>query len=410
MNLWADSQYPTDAIGHVAQVRLGKMLQPLPGDRSDVEVPYLRAGHLSMLDAIDDFPTMYATARDITQYGIRSGDLLVAEGGDPGQVAFVGSSVPTPCIIQNSLHRLRLERGDIRFLRYGLECVYGSGWLNVLCNKSTFGHLTREKLVSLKVPQPKPKIQRAIADFLDAETAQIDQLIEARQRMIALWRERFLAELHWRIFGQQFATRLARVADILPGYAFSSESFQQGPNGAIRLLRGVNVEPDQIHWDDTVSIGTTALEQFVRYQMRVGDIVIGMDRPLIANGMRVARTTEADVPSLLVQRVARIRARASADQGYLAMALRSHAFEHHLVPVVTGVSVPHIIEDQIGSFTVPLPDIGLQKQIARALEKSDKRTRDILDACQRQITILQERRHALIAAAVTGQIRIPGAA
>ena len=169
-------------------MRLGKMLQPEAGADGDTLTPYLRAGSLATLGALVELPEMYASSVDIARYEVHRGDLVVAEGGDCGQAGYV-PDVPVPTIIQNSLHRIRTKSADLRFIRYCLDGVYTSGWLEVLCNKSTFGHLTQEKLAAMRIPLPSIVTQRGIADYLDRETAQIDALIDAKEQMVRLLEE-----------------------------------------------------------------------------------------------------------------------------------------------------------------------------------------------------------------------------
>lgn len=170
-----------NAFGRMADIQLGKMLQPAASSAQDLDVPYLRAGHLSLVP--DELPRMWASPREVVQYRVETGDILVAEGGDVGRVGFVPLSA-AGALIQNSLHRVRPRGGrDRRFLAYVLEAVYLGDWLEVLCNKSTFGHLTVEKLKALRVPDPPVAKQRAIADYLDAESAHIDALVEKTKRM-----------------------------------------------------------------------------------------------------------------------------------------------------------------------------------------------------------------------------------
>ncbi|MDN5763097.1 MAG: restriction endonuclease subunit S [Microlunatus sp.] len=160
----------------MARIQLGKMLlRPSSNRLSNREVPYLRAGLLGRQEIAESLPTMFASPGDIKNYQVRRGDLLVAEGGDVGQTGFV-TDVPTDTIIQNSLHRVRPISGDVRYLKHVLDAVRCSGWLDVICNRSSFGHLTVEKLSKLTIPWPSRCTQRVIADFLDSETARLDAL------------------------------------------------------------------------------------------------------------------------------------------------------------------------------------------------------------------------------------------
>ena len=176
-------------VGHVCEITLGKMLQTGPRGPYDHEVPYLRAGLLDALACSPDLPKMFCGFDDLQTYGLRKGDLLVAEGGDVGRAEFV-PELTHDTIFQNSLHRVRMNvTGDLRFVRYALETVRSSGWLDVLCNRTTFGHLTVEKLRQLRISWPRTLEQRAIADYLDAETARIDALSSRVEAVIKLLQE-----------------------------------------------------------------------------------------------------------------------------------------------------------------------------------------------------------------------------
>lgn len=58
---------------------------------------------------------------------------------------------------------------------------------------TTFQELGRDKLRSVRIALPDLPTQRAIADFLDRETARIDLLIEKKQRLVALLGEKYEA-------------------------------------------------------------------------------------------------------------------------------------------------------------------------------------------------------------------------
>ena len=91
---------------------------------------------------------------------------------------------------QKSLNRVRTrENDDIRFLSYLIQCATECGHVAVLCGRSTIQHFTAEKLASLDWPHPAPAEQKAIADFLDEETAKIDALIGKQEQLIATLRE-----------------------------------------------------------------------------------------------------------------------------------------------------------------------------------------------------------------------------
>ncbi|MBE8307091.1 restriction endonuclease subunit S, partial [Leptospira borgpetersenii serovar Ballum] len=167
-----------------------------------------------------------------------------------------------------------------------------------------------------------------------------------------------------------------------------------------------NIAVGRIRWDDVVYWPSQeGLEQF---SMRSGDIVLGMDRPWIADGLRIAQLSNDDTPCLLLQRVAALRANDALRPDHLIKLLMSEAFYHHCAPEMTGVSVPHISPAQVGDFVIAMPPPAEQREIELAVRtKTDQITALVAEA-EAAIVLLQERRAALISAAVTGKIDVRG--
>lgn len=268
------------------------------------------------------------------------------------------------------------------------------------------------ELAQFPVPTPALAKQRAIADFLDAETARIDALIAKKRQLGRLLGTRLETLARSLIFTQvnPKRARLGRVVSILPGYAFSSSDFRNDPEGAIRLLRGINVAPRRCRWDEVAYLSEPQTSQHQTYALRPGDLVLGMDRPFIGEGTRLATIKETDVPALLVQRVARIRTKEALNPKYLSFALHSDVFRDHCTPITTGISVPHISADQIADFRIPLPERKIQDRIADRLANEETRINILRDQISQQVDLLAEHRQALITAAVTGQFEVPEAA
>ena len=93
-------------------------------------------------------------------------------------------------IIQNALHRVRpRERSRNDFLQYTLSTVTATGWFDAINERATIAHFTGEKFNALKIPMPPLPEQRAIADFLDHETAKLDTLAAKVEEAIARLKE-----------------------------------------------------------------------------------------------------------------------------------------------------------------------------------------------------------------------------
>ena len=142
--------------------------------------------------------------------------------------------------------------------------------------------------------------------------------------------------------------------------------------------------------------------------MEEGQIVLGMDLPWISEGMRIARVTKEDMPCLLLQRVAAISPSAELDDEYLFCLLASELFKTYVEPDLTGVSVPHISPEQIMSFQISVPEIGEQRRISSFIRNQLDQMTALFEQASESVELLQERRSALISAAVTGKIDVRG--
>ncbi|MFY0480682.1 restriction endonuclease subunit S [Achromobacter marplatensis] len=411
------------------EVCLGKMLQTDSASETDLLKPYMRAANIKWSGVdITDVKSMWFSARDVQQLRLTENDLLVSEGGDVGRSALWLDEIPE-CYIQNSVNRIRAKGGDsTKFLYYWIATIKAKGYIDVLCNKSTIAHFTAEKVAAVPTPLPPSVEQSAIVQFLDRETAKIDALIAEQEKLIALLAEKrqatishavtkglnsnapmkdsgiaWLGEVpeHWKV------GKAGYYISVLPGYAFPSAGFSLDEDGT-RLLRGINVGVGELRWDEVVYWPNTEVDGLDTFSLREGDVVIGMDRPLISRGMRVALVRSEDLPCLLLQRVAKVQPGSKMEGRFIMRLLSSRAFEAHFAPETTGVSVPHISGEQICSFVVPVPPLGEQMAICRFLEAELENLDTLNHECEGAIALLKERRSALIAAAVTGQIDVRG--
>jgi len=402
-------RFPESKAKHHLRITLGKMLQPSGRTEHEELLPYLRAANVQW-GSVDfaDTKSMWFSSHDKAKYGLSTGDLVVLEGGDVGRSAIL-SGIDGFLGFQNSLHRARpLKGNDIRFALYWMQHLKSFGYFDLVCSKATLSHFTAEKFAETPYPQVDLDTQKAIADFLDRETARIDQLIEKKQLLVRLLRERSLSAIEKAVTADANFSKLGHHVKILPGYAFASASFSTNDED-IRLLRGANVSPGRIKWDDVVYWPREEAAGLDRFQLSVGDIVMGMDRPWVSGGIRVAEITERDLPALLLQRVCKVIPLKTLSKEFLKLLLSSKKFLGYFEPELTGVSVPHISGDQIAGFKFPYLPVAQQLERVRTCRTVLTSNDAIIERAQKSISRLQEYRAALITAAVTGQIDVRAA-
>ena len=166
--------------------------------------------------------------------------------------------------------------------------------------------------------------------------------------------------------------RLGQVIDMLSGFAFKSSDFKE--TGHYRLLRGINLGVATTRWDDTVYVDEMP-KKLEPYRIQKGDVLIGLDRPWISDGIRVTIYNDEE-QTYVVQRVLRVRETCAIIKEYIALLLRSNLFKSAVEGQTTGISVPHISPGQVGNVVIPLPPLAEQKRIVARLE-------EILPLCER---------------------------
>jgi type I restriction enzyme S subunit len=164
--------------------------------------------------------------------------------------------------------------------------------------------------------------------------------------------------------------RLGDHVDLITGNPFKSADYT-GSRDGIRLLRGDNVAQGRIRWDNAKYWSASDAAGYQKYELQAGDVVLAMDRPWIEAGLKYAEMRPVDVPSLLVQRVACLRALPGLDQRFLAFLVGSPAFTAYVLGVQTGTAVPHISGRQIQDFEFDLPPLRDQQAIGALLGALD---------------------------------------
>lgn len=196
--------WPVAAIGYGFNVKLGKMLDAgKKRDERASDLRYIRAGNIQDtgldLSAVNEMPF---TPEEASKFDLKSGDLLVVEGGAIGTCVVLDEDMPG-WAFQKTVNRLRSAKGwSPRYYRYVLTAYRDRGVLDILSNKSTIAHFTAEKLRGLRVPVPPIDEQRRIAAYLDEQTSRIDNLIAESEDLIALSQERRAALITAAVTGQ----------------------------------------------------------------------------------------------------------------------------------------------------------------------------------------------------------------
>ncbi|WP_311947026.1 restriction endonuclease subunit S [Halomonas piscis] len=363
---------------------------------------------------INDPAPRALSERDKRSTLLKKGDLVVTKSSGSslhiGKTTLVSEEVEAMnCCFGNFMQRLRTKLSLLPKLAwYIMNNSIARLQLDLLSNSTTgLANINGTVIGEIILSMPPVDEQATIAAFLDHETARIDALVEEQQRLIELLKEKRQAVISHAVMdhGDGRKGKLGHYVDLLPGYAFPSSGFHQE---GVRLLRGANIGVGEVDWNETVYWPEDKTEGLDDYKLRVGDLVFGMDRPWIKKGSRVSFVGEKDLPAYVLQRVARLRAKKGLEQCFLRLILVSKEFRDYVEVDMTGVSVPHVSPEQICAFKISLPRQNKQIEICREVSMGLSRLASLIATAESSISLMQERRSALISAAVTGKIDVRG--
>ncbi|UHD18313.1 restriction endonuclease subunit S [Thiocapsa bogorovii] len=169
------------SLNDLAEFQLGKMLDARK-NRGELR-PYLaninvRWGQID-LSYLREMPF---EEHEIDKYGLRYGDIVMCEGGEPGRCAIWKGQAPG-MMFQKAIHRIRAaESFDHHFLYYSLYYKGISGQLAGLFTGATIKHLPREKLAKVDVKVPPRRLIGLFSEHVGPIEQQIGILQAAARR------------------------------------------------------------------------------------------------------------------------------------------------------------------------------------------------------------------------------------
>jgi len=172
-------------IKYCYDIILGKMLQSVQERNKDKEMYYMCAVNITW-EGIDlsTLKQMWFSPSEIKMYLLQEGDLLVTEGGDVA-IACIWNNELQECCIQNALHLIKNNGKYLNnFLCYWLYFLKHTGYIDLVCNKATIAHFTKEKFGESPICIIPFEEQKAISNFLDEKITSTNQIITEKQQSI----------------------------------------------------------------------------------------------------------------------------------------------------------------------------------------------------------------------------------
>ena len=288
-----------------------------------------------------------------------------------------------------------------------------------------------EQIGALPMPVPPLEQQRRIAAYLDRETARIDALIAAKEELLqtlALKRQAlithavtrgldasvplkdsglpWLGEIpaHWRFLPLKY------LATIQTGVTLGKRHLATTRLELRPYLRVANVQDGYIDTSEVTEVAVP-VEEVARYELRPGDVLLteGGDLDKLGRG----QVWHGQIEGCLHQNhifAVRPYAVDLLPEFLAALTSSTHGKNYFTSTGIRTTNLATTNSTKVLAFPVPTPSLEEQKSILRFLEQSQKALISLKKNTVDTIQSLQQRRAAVIAAAVTGQINVEGAA
>lgn len=258
--------------------------------------------------------------------------------------------------------------------------------------------------------------QQTIVSFLDLVTARIDALIQKKERMIELLKEKRIAFITHAV--------IKGLNPIVPmkdsGIEWLGEVPEHWDVKRLKYVSSCNDEslpettdPDfEILYVDISSVsrilGITAKEEMsfedapsrARRKVKDGDTIVSTVRTYL----RAIAPIENAEDNLIVSTGFAVLRPVSVYSGYLSLVIQSHFVVESIVARSVGVSYPAINASDIGDICITNPPLSEQREIVDKVRKATSRIDEMQSKNEQSITILHEYRSSLIHSAVTGKI------
>jgi type I restriction enzyme S subunit len=279
---------------------------------------------------------------------------------------------------------------------------------------------------SFEFPNPPLEEQRQIAAFLDQETAKIDALIVEQQRLIGLLTEKrqaiishavtkglnaaapmkdsgveWLGEVpdHWEIKRIKHSSSMISkgTTPTTVGAEFTSEG--------VRFLKAENISGSEVSRNPEFFISSDAHAILSRSELKEGDVLVVIAGATTGKSAVLQKDL---LPANTNQAVSFIRPKDTRVSSYISFWLSTEIVRKVILLNSVQSAQPNLSMEDLGNIALPIPPIteltNITTFVSRETAKIDSLTAEALNA----VSLLEERRTALIFAAVTGKIEVRG--
>ena len=428
---WVPSHWSVKAIKWLSPVLRGASPRPIDDPKyfdDDGEYAWVR-----IADSTASTGMLTETTQRLSALGsslsvkLEIGQLFVSIAGTVGKPCITAIKA---CIHDGFVYFPRLQINPkflFRIFEAGV-CYGGLGKMGTQLNLNT------DTIGSIRIAVPPPEEMTEVLSFIDRETAKIDALVAEQEKLIALLQEKrqavishavtkgldpnvpmkdsgveWLGEVpgHWEV--KRIKNFLSVLTDYTSNGSFASlaENVNYLSEGYSRLVRLTDLRDDLKN--DGIYVDEAAHKYLSKSELFGGEVLIANVGAYAGHAclMPCSQGKATLGPNMYLINFNK----ENISNEYGLLCLMSPSVQEQLKIASTSTAQPKLNKDNVKScITVAPPTLEEQGEILRFLSTRNQECDRLMSESRHAITLLQERRTALISAAVTGQIDVRGPA
>lgn len=332
------------------------------------------------------------------EFSTKAPCITIGRSGSTGEIQFVEDDfwAHNTCLFVKESYG-----NNWRYLYYLLSSID----IKRVSNGTAVPTLDRNNVHVLKVGYPPPEEQKAIADYLDTQSAKITHFIQTKQRFIELLKEQRQSIIEIALKSEESWTKskIKHISKMFGRIGFrgyqTSDLVDKG-KGAITISPS-NMKDNKMNFNQCSYLSWVKYEESPEIKIFQGDILFVKTGATYGKVALVPELPEKATinPQLMVFKELKI------DAEYFCYYLQTGYIKEQVEKTVIGGTIPTISQTKVGTFQVYYPNPDEQKQIVEHI-KSETKTLDIaISKAEREIELIKEYREAMIAEAVTGKMK-----
>ena len=280
---------------------------------------------------------------------------------------------------------------------------------------TTINQLTKSTIGEMKVPLANTEEQTAIVDFLNNKCSEIDKVISAQQKRIALLQElkqsvithavtkglnpnvemkdsgvEWIGEVpsHWEIVPLKFTGKFGN------GLTYSPKDVV---DYGILVLRSSNIQKSSLSFEDNVYVSNVSKALLVQK----GDVIIcsrNGSAALVGKSAFIDKDINATFGAFMMRYIPKINKK----YGFYLFQTAISRYKGYFATT----TINQLTKSTIGEMKVPLANTEEQTAIVDFLDKKCASIDSSISKAQHQVELLQEYKQSLITEVVTGKRKV----